>query len=79
MDTMPLKQLMKKFVNHVYPQNTSHDIPRLVTSAQAYRANLLPRGQLTGQLLPVIAARRVERRESVDYVRLLFSYLRLPD
>ncbi len=49
MDSMPLKQLMKYFVNHLYPQNTSHDIPRLVTSAQAYHANLLPRSQSTGQ------------------------------
>jgi hypothetical protein len=31
-DSMPLKQLMKYFVNHLHPQNTSHDIPRPVTS-----------------------------------------------
>ena len=30
MDSMPLKQLMKDFVNHQHPQNTSHDIPHLV-------------------------------------------------
>ena len=30
MDIVPLKQLMKYFVNHLHPPNTGHDIPRQV-------------------------------------------------
>ena len=58
MDSVPLKQLMKYFVNHLYPQNTSHDIPRRV----------LPR------LVSANSSRRVDSAESVDYFRLLFAY-----
>ena len=63
MDSMPLKQLMKYFVNHLYPKNTSHDIPRLLRAR-----NLLLRGDCAHRRKRLQETLRVVFvKRSVDY------------